>query len=252
MDTEPLGLTTSLLAAVPIALAIGILVHFRIASAINDPVATQSLSNITEKGHSTWVATSVRLGVSLIIAYLAAWLLPFRLTHHTGVDVLIMIAVGIVAGITPTLYWLDWRLHRLPDRIVLPALATVTVLAVAALVWALVDGSGTAVVIRALAMGAIAFGFFLLLAVLPLVVSGGRVSALGFGDVKLAPLCGFILGLAGWGTGLAGLVLTTLLAAGYAGWLVATSRGTMRDRIAYGPFMLIGTWAAMLFSTAFA
>lgn len=252
MDTEPLGLTISLLAAVPIALAIGVLLHFRIAAVIDDPVATESLSNITEQGHSTWVATSLRLGVSLIVSYLAAWLLPFRLTHHTGVDILIMIAVGIVAGITPTLYWLDWRLHRLPDRIVLPSLGAVTLLALAALVWALVDGSGTAVVVRALSMGAIAFGFFLALALLPLLVSGGRVSALGFGDVKLAPLCGFILGLAGWGTGVAGLILTTLLAAGYAVWLLAAKRGTIRDRIAYGPFMLIGTWTAMLFSTAFA
>lgn len=252
MPTEPLGLLTSLVSTVPIALVIGLLIHLSLAVLIDDPEASASLRGVKEGGRATWVTTLMMLGVSFVLAFLVAWLLPFRLTHNDGVDVLSLLAVGVLAGVTPWLYWLDWRLHRLPDRIVVPALALVTLLMVGALVLAFVDGSGSGVVIRALVMGAIAFAFFLLLAVLPLLVSGGRVSALGFGDVKLAPMCGLLLGLAGWGTGLFGFILTTLIAAAYAGWLVSAKRGTLRSRIAYGPFMLIGTWAATLLSTLFA
>jgi leader peptidase (prepilin peptidase)/N-methyltransferase len=82
-------------------------------------------------------------------------------------------------------------------------------------------------------VGAVAvFGGFALLGSLVL-----RGEVLGMGDVKLAGFIGLALGVQGT---VAALVLGVLLAGVFAGALLAARVRSLRDTIAYGPFLAVG------------
>ena len=98
------------------------------------------------------------------------------------------------------LFIIDLRVHRLPNPIVL-ALYPVTVVGLA--IDGLVEGEWPAV--RAL------LGAAVWLAVFGLVWLISRGRGMGFGDVKLAPVLGAVLGWLGWGPALVGL---------FAAWIV--------------------------------
>lgn len=102
-------------------------------------------------------------------------------------DIAVVVAHLGLAGVGIWLLSIDARTHRLPNRIVLPALA-------AALVLVGIDGLATqrtGGLIGALAGMLILGGFY---AVLRGVSRGG----IGGGDVKLAALIGVVLGWHGW------------------------------------------------------
>ncbi|WP_022886700.1 prepilin peptidase [Glaciibacter superstes] len=121
--------------------------------------------------------------------------------------------------------------HRLPNNLVVPALA-ISLSAVAAQ-W-LADGGSVPVV--ALVAGA---GYFLFL--LALNLGGG----MGMGDVKLGAALGVALGLLGVWSAAAGLVLAFVV--GGVGGLVflLVRRANARSRIPFGPFLLVGYWVAI-------
>ena len=139
------------------------------------------------------------------------------------------------AGAAVVLALVDLAVHRLPDRVVLPALA---VCGSALLVDAAVLGTWPALA-RALAAGASA-----------VVLSGGArllaPATLGFGDVKLLALIGLVLGWFGWGALLAGLFLGLLTGALASVVLVATGRAGWRSTVPFGPPLLVGAVLALL------
>jgi leader peptidase (prepilin peptidase) / N-methyltransferase len=140
-----------------------------------------------------------------------------------------LVAVGAVLSV------IDARHHRLPDRIVLPAVAAALVL----LVTAGLAGGNPAAAARTVLGAAVLFtGFLLLRWVHP--------AGLGFGDVKLALLLGLYLGYAGWGHLLWGVFAGFLLGGLWGAGLVLLRLGTLRTRIAFGPFLLGGTLAALV------
>lgn len=141
-----------------------------------------------------------------------------------------------LAVITPLLVRIDVAEHRLPNRIVLPALAAaVPIVVLDALVqqeplWGPVGiGVGVGVVLYICA------------------VFGG----LGMGDVKLGALLGLVAGCFGasavplfaavaiCSAGVAGVVAVVVsrFTGGSAGW---------RTRIPFGPFLLLGGWSAVV------
>jgi leader peptidase (prepilin peptidase)/N-methyltransferase len=135
----------------------------------------------------------------------------------------------VAAGAGVLLAVVDLQHRLLPDRVVLPTIATVAVLLGLA---AAVDGT-VAPLVRALLGGVVLFVVFFGLALL-------SPASLGMGDVKLAALLGLVLGWLGWPAvllgALAGFVLQSVLSLG----LLATRRIGLKGHLPFGPAMLAG------------
>ena len=136
-----------------------------------------------------------------------------------------------LAAVTPQLFSTDAVHRRLPNRLVLPAY--LVLLPTLAAQWL---QSGRPPVV---ALGGGAAYFVLMLA---LSVAGG----MGMGDVKLSGALGLTAGMFGLGAAIA----APLFAFGFGGVaatiVLAAARGRTDTRIPFGPFMLVGCWAAVL------
>ncbi len=145
----------------------------------------------------------------------------------------LLAAWGVLAVAGVALAVIDIRWHRLPDVVVLPALVLSMVLL--ALAAAARDEPARA---HGVVEGAVLA--FALCGVAHL----ARPSALGGGDVKLAALLGAHLGWFGAEAVVSALVVASVLggcaAAGV--WLA----GARRAELAYGPYLICGTWWRML------
>jgi leader peptidase (prepilin peptidase)/N-methyltransferase len=143
-------------------------------------------------------------------------------------------ALAWLGGAAVVLAGVDLASHRLPDRVVLPAAAAC---AAALVVDAAVTGSWPALV-RAAAAAALAFA-----------VAAGAAAVspegLGFGDVKLLGLLGLLLGWAGWGVLLTGVLFGLVLGAAGSLLLLATRRAGWRTAVPFGPPLLAGAYLAL-------
>jgi leader peptidase (prepilin peptidase) / N-methyltransferase len=145
-----------------------------------------------------------------------------------------VVAFGGWAAVAVALTFIDLAVHRLPDRLTLPAAAGVLVLlGIADLTGA--DGSWSRALAAAAACG---LGFFLVTLVL-----GAR--AFGLGDAKLALSVGALLGWVGWPAVVAGLLLAFLTSGLVAAALLATRRVGWRDHLPFGPWLVAGTLLAL-------
>jgi leader peptidase (prepilin peptidase)/N-methyltransferase len=129
---------------------------------------------------------------------------------------------------------IDVAVRRLPDPLTTAAFAgTLALLAVAALTGHQPGHLGRA------AIGAVALaGFYLVLAVI-------RPGGLGLGDAKLAASVGAVLGWISWQALLSGTFAAFALAGLYGGALLALNRATRTSHLPLGPFILLGTLAAI-------
>ena len=129
----------------------------------------------------------------------------------------------------------DLLRHRLPDRLVFPALlGGVVLLGVAALL-----GTSLSDLLRAcVAAGVVAVSYFLLAVLAP--------TGLGMGDVKLSPLIGLYLGWMGWVSVVEGVFAGFVVGAIWALVIVVVRRGGFRTRLPFGPSMLLGVAGAAL------
>jgi leader peptidase (prepilin peptidase)/N-methyltransferase len=143
--------------------------------------------------------------------------------------VLLALVQTALLGVGAWLTVIDVRTHRLPNRIVLPTLACLLVLAV---VDALVTGRSASLV-RALFAMVILSGFY---AVLRAISPAG----MGGGDVKLAAVIGLVLGWQGWQELLVGAASAFVLGALHALVLLALRMADRTTRIAFGPWMIAG------------
>ncbi|GAB7036014.1 A24 family peptidase [Streptomyces sp. NPDC021749] len=167
----------------------------------------------------------------------AAWL-----PEVTTAAAFAAVAAGGAGGwYTVAQYWLallgsallliDSAVQRLPDTLTLPAaVGTFTLLTVAAAHHE--PGS----LGRALAASAAVGVLFLLLA----------LSGMGMGDAKLVISLSALLGWHSWQAVFWGLVVSFLLAAAVAVFLLVARRGTSKSMLAFGPFLIIGTLATSL------
>ncbi|OZB81851.1 A24 family peptidase [Microbacterium sp. 13-71-7] len=143
--------------------------------------------------------------------------------------VVVLAHLGLL-GIGIRLIVVDIATHRLPDRIVLPALGGALLLALADAVLA----GGGARLLGALWGMLILGGFYALLRALSREGMGG-------GDVKLAAVIGLVLGWHGGQALLVGAASAFVLGAVHALWLIALRRATGSTRIAFGPWMILGS-----------
>ena len=132
------------------------------------------------------------------------------------------------------LAFIDVAVRRLPDPLTAAAFAgTLTLLAVTALASHQPGHLGRA------AIGAVALaGFYLVLSVI-------RPGGLGLGDAKLAASAGAALGWISWQALLSGTFAAFALAGIYGGVLLALHRATRTSQLPLGPFIILGTLAAI-------
>jgi len=139
------------------------------------------------------------------------------------------------AAISIPLAIIDLRTHRLPNRLTLPAypiLAGLLLLpAVAGGLW---EDLG-----RAILAGAALLVFFGIFHVI-------NPAGMGLGDVKLSGTMGALLGWGSWTTLMAGTLAGFILGAVVGLTLMALKRANRKTALPFGPFMLIGAWAAIL------
>lgn len=144
------------------------------------------------------------------------------------------VALGWAAGAGVVLAAVDLVVHRLPDRVLLPA---VVACATAFLVDAAATDSWPAL-LRAVGACGVAFA-------LAAVARIASPEGLGFGDVKLLALIGLFLGWAGWGVLLAGVLLGLLTGAAVSLLLIVTRRAGWRTAVPFGPPLLAGAALAL-------
>ncbi|MGW2043650.1 prepilin peptidase [Streptomyces sp. NPDC001858] len=142
---------------------------------------------------------------------------------------LLLAPVGVLLGVV------DVRVRRLPDPLTLPLAAAALALLGGAALLPEHAGDWTTALLGALALG----GAYL---VLHLVNPAG----MAFGDVKLALGTGAVLGWYGWATVMLGTFAAFLFGALYGGALVVAGRAGRKTLIAFGPFMLAGTFTGLL------
>lgn len=133
------------------------------------------------------------------------------------------------SGIVLTVIDLDTR--RLPHAITTTTLVVCTVLLSAAAA----AGSGWDAALRA---GIGAAGLFVFYATLRLI----RPDGMGGGDVRLAAVCGLMLGWLGWGPLLVGAFAAFALGGLFGVALMLRGRAGRRSAIAFGPWIVVGAW----------
>jgi leader peptidase (prepilin peptidase)/N-methyltransferase len=139
------------------------------------------------------------------------------------------------AAAAVALTFIDLAVHRLPDRLTLPAAAWV-------LLWLGIDaassGSGQDWVRAAVAGLVCGVGFALVT-----LIFGAR--GFGLGDAKMALGAGALLGWLGWTALVAGLLLSFLASGLTAVALLVARRVGRKDTLPFGPFLAIGTLATL-------
>ncbi|WP_350352019.1 A24 family peptidase [Microbacterium sp. A8/3-1] len=142
---------------------------------------------------------------------------------------------GALLGIGGWLTVIDIRTHRLPNRIVLPTLASLILLVV---IDAVVSAQ-SAPMIRALLGLLVLAGFYALLRLI-------SRSGMGGGDVKLAAVIGLVLGWHGWQQLAIGAASAFVLGSLFALALMLLRRADGATRIAFGPWMIAGALLGIL------
>jgi leader peptidase (prepilin peptidase) / N-methyltransferase len=136
---------------------------------------------------------------------------------------------------------IDWRTRLLPTRLVLPATGLAILLGLVG--WA-VTRDPDDLIRAAIALVAVRSFFW--------VLWWFHSAGMGFGDVRLAALLGFALGILGWGEVVVG-VYSGFLIFGLPGLTLAIirrDRGLLKSAFPFGPFMLAGALIGIVVGAA--
>jgi leader peptidase (prepilin peptidase) / N-methyltransferase len=174
-----------------------------------------------------------RIGPYLLLAELAAGL-ALAVVAARASSVWELAALAWLVLLAVPLAFIDVAVRRLADPLTVAAFAgTLGLLTVAAFTGHQPGHLGRA------AIGAVALaGFYL-------VLSAIRPAGLGLGDAKLAASVGAVLGWISWQTLLSGTLAAFVLAGVYGGVLLALHRATRTSQLPLGPFIILGTLAAI-------
>lgn len=176
-------------------------------------------------------ARLIRIGLGLACAIAVA--LALRPDHYDAGPALLTAAFAIALLVLAST---DFERRLLPNRLLYPAFA-----AAVALYWAWPDRDPASVALGvafAAAVGVALFGLGFL--------AGGPVGGLGIGDIKLMLLIG---ALCGWPATMSALFLGVILGGLPALYLIVRGRG--RSYFSYGPYLVLGALAVLLFPGRF-
>ncbi len=157
-------------------------------------------------------------------------LVAARAPDAAVVPALLVLSTGLIAAAV-----IDAQCRRIPASVVYTTAIVGVPLLVGASLWVHRVGA----LWTALAAAGVAFALFF--AVFVLVPKG-----IGFGDVRLAPLCAGFLGWLGWRVAAAGLLSGILLAGLYGVGLVLARRAGRKTAVPLGPFLAAGTYLAIV------
>lgn len=167
----------------------------------------------------------VEAGTALLFVLLAA-----RLGLEPDLPAFLYLgAIGVALAL------IDIDVKRLPNAIVLPSYVVVPALLGIA---AVMTEDWSSYLRAGYGMAALYAFYFCLM----LVNSKG----MGFGDVKLAGILGMYLGWLGWAELAVGAFAGFLLGGVYGAALMLARRAGRKSKIPFGPFMLLGSLAAIL------
>ncbi len=138
----------------------------------------------------------------------------------------------LLAAAAPVLAWVDWKVHLLPFLIVAPLYLLVWVCTG---VGALLLGD-LSVLLSALWGNLAIFGFYFVL---------GVIGPMGYGDVRLSAVLGVALGPLGFIVAFYGVFFGLLIGA-VAGIVLVRGKLGSKTPIAFGPYLLVGAFAALL------
>ncbi|MET7695141.1 A24 family peptidase [Streptomyces sp. NPDC005483] len=141
----------------------------------------------------------------------------------------------LLAPIAVLLAAVDFAVHRLPDVVVLPLTAAALAGLAGASLLPGAGGSWRTALLGSLTLGA-CYGVLFLI----------NPRGFGFGDVKLAPALGTVLGWYGWGILLIGTFAGFLLGALHGLGLILARRAGRKTAIPFGPSLLAGAFVGIL------
>ncbi|GAA3527239.1 hypothetical protein AFL01nite_03870 [Aeromicrobium flavum] len=136
-----------------------------------------------------------------------------------------------IAAATPVLAWVDWKVHLLPYLIVAPLYVLSWLLIGVSALW-MQDAS---VLLHALYGNLGVFGFYFVL---------GLLGPMGYGDIRLSAVVGVGLGPLGFIATFYGLFFGLVIGA-IAGLVLVRGRLGNQTPIAFGPYLLLGAFAAL-------
>jgi leader peptidase (prepilin peptidase) / N-methyltransferase len=142
------------------------------------------------------------------------------------------------AVVAVALAWIDADVHRLPRGLTRPAYP----LLVGQLALASLASGDWDALRRAAVAGAVLWGIYFVLALVAALLGSG----FGYGDVTLAGLVGLATGYVGVGATLVASYAAFLLAGLYGVVRLVLRRGTRKDDIAFGPWMLVGLLVSLV------
>jgi leader peptidase (prepilin peptidase)/N-methyltransferase len=142
---------------------------------------------------------------------------------------LLLVPVGVLLAVV------DFAVHRLPDVVTLPLAVMALILLGGAALMPGASGSWRTALLGSLTLGACYSLLFLI-----------NPKGFGFGDVKLAPALGAVLGWYGWGILLIGTFAGYLFGALYGVGLILARRAGRKSAIPFGPFLIAGAFAGVL------
>jgi leader peptidase (prepilin peptidase)/N-methyltransferase len=148
-----------------------------------------------------------------------------------------LIALDIYLGVASiVLTYFDLKFHRLPNLFTLGSYPLVAFLLFGA---AFTSSNGLDRLARSGLAALASLGIFLVLHLI-------NRSGMGLGDVKLAPIIGAVTGWFSWNAVVTSAFYAFIAAGLVAGVFMLTKRAGGKDEIAFGPFMLLGMWLAIL------
>ncbi len=202
------------------------------ASAARPPTPLSALPALPPHGRCP--ACRARLGPrALMVEITAAAVLGLLAARiHPA---LVLTALCWLAVCAIPLAWIDAAARRLPDLLTAPALAGTAVFLLAA---AAAGGQWPRLGRGLLGGGGYAAFCLILFLISP--------SGMGPGDVKLAASLGTALAWLGWGPLAAGVLAGFALAAIYGLSLLVRGRADRKTQLPFGPFMIAGTFLALL------
>jgi len=247
---EPLSLPLSLALTTGVSLLVSLWIWLQFPTLINDEAGLRLLRGVESNNRPSGLVTVTLTSVGVVVSWIAGFLVPINLGRSVA-DGFVLVAMGLLAGATGWLYWIDSSIRRLPNRIVLPLAGASLLLYLACLVVGALlpqePNTGWAGHATPAINGLI--GALLLLIFFVLVNLGGALvhhTGIGMGDVKLAVPVGLAVSVDSlWGL-LVALIAMNLSACLQLFNVYALKRSRLPNGIAYGPHMLIGAWVAII------